>query len=191
MFFLWPNSIFLVCTWWIPHLLSPQQKKIYVEVCQYLIGQVANDTDYLNNVITTNETRIYCYNSMFKQQMIEWVPQGFPCPLKPHNKKLKMKCMVIMFFSWEGLVYVHTMPDVQMVNVDWYVKVLKRLITVHILCKWSHYCNGQWKLHYNNERLYVAQYVRGFLNLTWCGSYSSLFQQHRPHTRWFFPISYR
>ncbi len=35
--------------------------------------------------------------------------------------------------------------------------------TVHIPCKWLHYCNGQWKLHHDNTSLCVGQRVRDFL----------------------------
>ncbi len=48
-------------------------KNVRVEVCQYLIERVVNYTDYLNNIITTDETWIYCYKPVFKQQTSEWV----------------------------------------------------------------------------------------------------------------------
>ncbi len=61
-------GIFQVCAQWIPCLLSSWQKNpICVEVCQYLIEQLANYTDCLNNVITANEMWIYYYHSSFKQ----------------------------------------------------------------------------------------------------------------------------
>ncbi len=50
----------------------------------------------------------------------------------------------------------------------------EQLIMVHILRKRPHYCNGQWKLHYNNVCPHVAQHVWEVLYLTWCGSDSSI-----------------
>ncbi len=99
-------------------------------------------TDDLNDIITTNETWIYCYNHVFKQQTSEWVLQGSSCPLKPGAMISKMKYVVITFFDQEGLVYTHIVPDDQIVNMNWYVKVMKRLIKVYILSKRLHYCNG-------------------------------------------------
>ncbi len=37
---------------------------------------------------------------------------------------------------------------------------MKRLITVYILRKRSHYYNGQWKLHHNNTCMHIAQRVQ-------------------------------
>ncbi len=67
--------------------------------------------DYLNNVITVDETWIYCYCPAFKRQMSKWVPRGSSRLLKSHVTKSKIKCMVITFFSREGFVYTHTLPD--------------------------------------------------------------------------------
>ncbi len=85
--------------------------------------------------------------------------------LKPCATKLKMKCMVITFFDgkWESLVDAQPVPDGQTVNVDWYVKVLKRLVIGYILFKRPYYHNGQWKLHHDNAHPQVAQHVQNFL----------------------------
>ncbi len=77
--------------------------------------------DYLENIITTDETWIYCYNPMFKKQKSKWVPRGSFCSLKPSGMKPKMKCVVITFFNRESLVYTHAVLDDQTVNVDWHV----------------------------------------------------------------------
>ncbi len=152
-----------VYVWWILHLFSSQQKTVSVKVCQYLMEQVVNEVDYLNNIITTDKTWIYCYNPMFKQQTSKLVLRGSSHLLKPLATKLKIKCMVITFFDQKGLVYTRAVPDSQTVNADWYVEVQKRLFTVHIPCKRPHYCNGQWKLYQDNARSHVAQCIWGFL----------------------------
>ncbi len=45
--------------------LTTTKKNARVEVCEYLM-QVANDMDYLSNVITANMVRIYCHDPTFK-----------------------------------------------------------------------------------------------------------------------------
>ncbi len=40
---------------------------VFDEFCNFLIEQVVNNADYLNNIITANETCIYCYDPMFKK----------------------------------------------------------------------------------------------------------------------------
>ncbi len=116
--------------------------------------------DYLNNVITGNDTWIYCHDPAFKQLMSKWIPWSSSA-LKPQATKLK--CVVITFFDQEGLIYAYAVPDGQTVNANWYIKVLKRLIMVHIMCKRSHYRNGQCKLQHDNVCLHIAQCVWDFL----------------------------
>ncbi len=77
--------------------------------------------------------------------------ETFFLPAKTTHHKSKMKCTITTFFDQGGLVYTHAVPDGRTVNADyWYVKVLKRFITVHTSCKRLHYCNDQWKLHHDN-----------------------------------------
>ncbi len=87
-----------------------------------LTEQLANYADHLNNIITANDTQIYCYDPVFKQQMSKWVPSGSSHLLKWYGTKLKMKCMDTTF-NWEHLIkhthtHTHTVPDGQTVNVD-------------------------------------------------------------------------
>ncbi len=166
------------------------KKIIRVEVSKYLIEQVANDTDYLNNEITTDDTCTYCYDPVLKQEISKWVPWRFSYSLKPCTAKSKMKCMVTSFFNREGLVYTHTVPDGETVNADWYVELLKWLIMVHIPCKW-HYCNAQWKLYHDNVHPTYSAACSGFLDLAWCRTDSICSLQPRSRGLWSFPISYR
>ncbi len=102
-----------------------------------------------------------------------------------------MKCVVITFFNWEGLVYIHTEPDGETVSANRYSEVLKQLITVHIPYKQPHYYNGQLTLHHDNMYLHTAQCVRNFV--------TSLGVEMIPHAPYshkfapctFFPVSYK
>ncbi len=51
---------------------TKKKKNVRDEVYQYLIKQIANDMDYLNNIITTDKILISCYDPAFKQQTSEW-----------------------------------------------------------------------------------------------------------------------
>ncbi len=113
------SGLSCVCSWWILYLLSPPQKNIHVEMCQYLIWQVANDADYLNNVITANKMWIYFYSPVFKQQTRKWVARSFSHLLTPHAKKSKIKCMVFTLFNQEGQVYTHTHTHTHTHNARW------------------------------------------------------------------------
>ncbi len=152
--FFWLNSVFFISMLDGFHIYSHCNKKHShwrVPISDRAGGQYR----LFEQCITTSETWINCYNPVFKQQTSECVLRGFSLPLKPCARKSKMKYMVITFFDQEVHTHTHThttMPDGQTVNVDWYVKILKQLTTVHISHKRPHHCNGKWKLHHDNVR---------------------------------------
>ncbi len=53
----------------------------------------------------------------------------FFSPTKTTCHEIKNEMHGYHIFNWEGLVYKHAAPDGQTINVDWYVEVLKWLIT--------------------------------------------------------------
>ncbi len=58
-------------------------------------------------IITANESWIYVYDSVTKQQSTEWVKKGEGLPKKGHATKSAQKAMVITFFDYQGVVYTH------------------------------------------------------------------------------------
>ncbi len=68
-------------------------------------------------------------------------------PSETTHHKIKNEMLGYHILHWEGPVYTHTVPNGQTVNASWYIKVLKRLITVHH--------NDQKKLHLDNAYPYV------------------------------------
>ncbi len=165
----------------IPCLLSPQQKNASVEACQYLMKQVDNNANYLNNVITTDAMWIYCYNHRFMQQTSARVVRGSLYPLQPCVIKLKMKSMVNIFFNRNGLVYTHTQ-----------CKMVKQSMWIGLSKSWSSSlqcilnvsnCILEWKLHYHNVCPHTVQHVWDFTS-HWRGSDSS-----KPRACDFFSLS--
>ena len=153
-----------VCARWIPRLLSPEQKLNRVEVCRYWTEKVADDPEWLDNVITADETWIYLYDPALKQQSSEWVRKGGSRPLKARAAKSALKVMVITFFDMKGMIYTHTVPHGQTVNAKYYVEVLHQLMRIHIPQKRPEMKNGAWKLHHDNARPHVATIVTEFLS---------------------------
>ncbi len=57
-----------------------------------------------------------------------WVNEFYGVLLVHYATKLKIKYLVVAFSDWEGLVYARTVPDGQIINVDWYTEILKWLL---------------------------------------------------------------
>lgn len=152
-----------VCARWIPRLLTPVQKQNRVDICQLWLQCVRQEGDaWWKNIITADESWIYCYDPATKQQSTEWVEKGGPTPKKPRAQKSAAKAMVITFFDYRGMVYTHTVPQGQTINGVYYISVLRQLIKDHIPKKRPDLV-GRWKLHHDNARPHVANAVLQFL----------------------------
>ena len=152
-----------ICARWIPRLLTGEQKANRVSICEQLREKVRRDPEYLDNVITADETWIYMYDPETKQQSTQWVEKGGPPPKKARGNKSAAKTMIITFFNKEGMVYNHVVPNKQTVNAQYYVDVLRKLIRPHIQRKRPQYTKGRWKLHRDNARPHTAKVVTEFL----------------------------
>lgn len=77
-----------VCARWIPRLLTPEQKFNRVEVCELWTECVRKYGDeWWQNIITADESWIYCYDPEMKQQSSQWVDKGGPPPKKARAEK--------------------------------------------------------------------------------------------------------
>jgi len=106
-----------VCARWILRLLTPNQKHNRVAVCQLWLQCVRKQGDaWCKNIITADESWIYCYDHATKQQSTEWVEKGGSPPKKARAQKSAAKAMVITFFDYRGMVYTNTVSQGQTVN---------------------------------------------------------------------------
>lgn len=152
-----------VCARWIPRLLTPDQKHNRVELCEYWLKCIDEQGDsWWKNIITADESWIYCYDPETKQQSSEWVEKGGPPPKKARATKSAAKAMVITFFDYRGMVYTHTVPQGQTITAAYYIAVLKQLMKDHIPKKRPDLV-GRWKLHQDNARPHVAFAALDFL----------------------------
>ena len=56
----------------VPRLLNEGQKKQRVQVCQDILEQLETEPNLLKTVVTGNESWIFEYNRLTKQQSLEW-----------------------------------------------------------------------------------------------------------------------
>ena len=56
----------------VPRLLSDDQKGLRVSVCKELKQQARDDPNFMPNVITGDETWVYNYDPVTKQQLSQW-----------------------------------------------------------------------------------------------------------------------
>ncbi len=71
--------------------------QLWIEACRA-------DPDWLNNTITADESWLYAYDPLFKQQSTEWRKKDSTPSLKAKVQKSATKVMVITFFNRCGIV---------------------------------------------------------------------------------------
>jgi len=87
----------------------------------------ANDTSFLSNVITVDETWVYAYDPETKTQCSQWISPGSPRTKKARQVRSNIKSMLICFFDLKGIVQKEFFSPGQTDNATFYVEVLKRL----------------------------------------------------------------
>jgi hypothetical protein len=72
-----------LCTRWVPHLLTADQKRTRMEVSEQCLEHFnKNKTDFVHRFITVDEAWIHHYTPESKQQSKQWTEAGCSVPKK-------------------------------------------------------------------------------------------------------------
>uniref|UniRef100_A0A8B9ZUC3 Transposase n=1 Tax=Anas zonorhyncha TaxID=75864 RepID=A0A8B9ZUC3_9AVES len=131
-----------VCAKLVPRVLSEEQKANQKAICQDLLHHVNEEPDFLDNVVTGDETWVFEYNPESK-------------------RKSKQKSMLICFFDRHGVIHKEFVPPGQTVNAVFYVEVLTRLQKRNARVRPAIVNN--WRLHHDNAPSHTAFCVVEYL----------------------------
>jgi len=151
-----------VCAKIVPKLLTPEQKMRRKECCTDWKTSEESD-EFLERVVTGDESWIYDYDIELKSQSREWKHKESPRPKKSQKSKAKIKVMLLVFFDCHGIVHHEFAPEVQTVNAAFYVEVLKRLGDRLRRVRPELWEGRQWILHHDNAPAHSALIVPEFL----------------------------
>lgn len=150
-----------VCAKLVPKVLSDDEKTNRAEISSELLQRVEIEPDWLDNVITGDETWVFEYDPETKRQSSEWHTDQSPKPKKARMSKSKVKTMLIVFFDSKGVVHKEFVPQGQTVNAAYYVDVLERLRKRVVRTRKD--ISATWQLHHDNAPCHNALRVREFL----------------------------
>ncbi|XP_026333857.1 protein GVQW3-like [Hyposmocoma kahamanoa] len=114
-----------VCAKLVPKVLTDEQKDLRVLRCRELLDLCERDPDFLDTVITGDETWVFEYDPETKRMSAEWHTSASPRPKKARMSKSRVKYMLIVFFDVRGVVHHEFVPQGQTVNSAFYVEVQK------------------------------------------------------------------
>ncbi|UYV66179.1 DBH, partial [Cordylochernes scorpioides] len=150
-----------VCAKWVPRVLTAKQKQRRVDVCREMLNELENKPDFLDNVVTGDESWTFQYDPETKAQSSEWHTPASPRPKKARMSKSRVKTMLIVFFDKRGLIHKEFVPQGKTVNAEFYKEVLRRL---HKAVKRKRQDLAQrWRLHHDNAPAHTAFLVTSYL----------------------------
>lgn len=152
-----------ICAKMVPKLLSDDQKARRVDLSRDVLEQLEGNPEFLDNVITGDETWVFQYDPETKRQSLQWKTAGSPRPKKARMSRSRVKVMLIVFFDNKGLVHHEFVPQGQTVNQHFYKEVLSRLIARIRRSRRDLWENNRWILHHDNAPAHNALSIRQFL----------------------------
>jgi len=113
-----------VCSRWIPHNLTIDQKLARVDWCKATLKKYDRGASHaVYNIYTGDETWIYAYEPETKQQSTVWMFEGEDNPTKVARTKSTSKKMVATFFGISGHIATIPVEGRRTVNSEWYTTV--------------------------------------------------------------------
>ena len=145
-----------ICARFVPHSLTPDQKQRRVQASRNLIEAADNDRNFLNKIITGDESWCFQYDPTTKRQSSEWRDPAEGRPTKVRPSKSKVKTMLITFFDSRGIIHKEFVPPGQTVNALFYKDVLERLLKRVRRVRPDLYASGDWFLLHDNAPSHTA-----------------------------------
>lgn len=106
----------------LPKVLTNEQKQRCFKISQELLDCTSDDPNFLNNIITTDESWLYC-TTHDKAPKLGMAHLPLTLSEKDCMDRLKMKLMFIIFSDCKGVVQEKFVPHGQAVNVAFYMEL--------------------------------------------------------------------
>jgi len=114
-----------ICAKLVLKNLSAEQKANQLEICQDLLGRLKIEPNFLDKVITGDESWVFDYDPETKRRSEEWHTRSSPCLKKARMSRSRVKTMITVFFDSHGIVHKEFVPPGQTVNHAFYKDVLE------------------------------------------------------------------
>ena len=150
-----------VCAKLVPKVLTEHQKQNRILIARDLLDRVGSEPNFMERVVTGDESWVFEYDPETKRQSCEWHSPGSPRPRKARMSKSRIKSMLIVFFDSKGIVHKEFLPSGQTVNAAFYVEVLQRLRNRVLRVRPE--IADEWILHHDNAPSHASIAVKEFL----------------------------
>lgn len=150
-----------LCTRWIPHDLTEDQKRLRVQWCRKMIKKFNGGQSLaVYNIVTGDETWVYCFEPERKSQSAEWVFPFEDLPTKVKKSRSTGKIMVASFFGKSGHYSTVSLEDQRTVTADWYIKTCLPRVLEKVREKRP---RSNVLLHHDNASSHSAKVTEAYL----------------------------
>lgn len=113
---------------WVPKLLNKEQLKARADASKELLDVYNVDpNNFINQIITGDESWFHFFEPESKQQSSEWLVKGAAPPLKSKAPPSMGKRMATIFWDAEGIILLKWLPEGQTINSTYYIQILEDL----------------------------------------------------------------
>ena len=137
-------------------LLLPEQKEHRAAVANDLIQTATSEPDFLQKVITRDESRN-------QGQVVPMDVAWFSTPKKGRQSCSKIKTVCTVFLVWEGGVHHEYAPPGQTMSKEHYVSILQQLRGAVGQKRPQPRAAGDWQLREDNVPAHALRLVQSFL----------------------------
>ncbi|XP_037504875.1 protein GVQW3-like [Rhipicephalus sanguineus] len=131
----------------VPKLLTVEQKQLRVEVSQDMLDFTSSDPNFMNTIITGDESWVYGYDPETKSQSSQWKHSTSPRPKKARQVRSNVKVMLSTFFDFRGVVDREYAPQGQTITKEYYRDVLRHLRDAVRRKRPELWSTGNWRIH--------------------------------------------
>ncbi len=99
-------------------------------MCKDWIQKCVDDSSFLEDVVTGDESWFYKYNPADKQANKAWLKKSEPNLKTPRQSRSKIKSMLMLFFDRRGIIhhkFFRSTPEARGINGKRYLAILKHL----------------------------------------------------------------
>lgn len=148
---------------WVPKALRPDQMDVRTDLSMSILSKIdADEDEFMNRIITGDETWIYQYDPETKQQSKQWLPRGSSGPIKVKAEKSAEKVMATVFWDSEGVIMVDYLEGRRTITGAYYEGVLRKLRAA-LIKKRPGKLHGGIFFHHDNAPAHSAHVTRAVL----------------------------
>lgn len=153
-----------VCARWIPHLLTPEQKRGRVEKASALLLKYKNkDPRRIKEVVTGDETWLYFFEPDNKENNKMWVGENNARPVIARRNRSVRRVMYALFFDSDGIVAQVPVPEHSSVTGTFYKENVLSVIIDHYTAKRPRTGARGIKLLHDNAPAHRSAVVQEYL----------------------------